>query len=377
MAVLDVQRRGQQIGRLRLGEQVKASNGKMRPSKLTTWRFTTASKVSADAIARLYGGEVRDWNNEFEIITRESAIGVTVPPRDEVVSQWYEMWNKGGAVRRCSSQHEQLSNGPCLCPHAKNPNDADEVSRCALERSRLASLNPPQACKLVTRISVMIPDLPGLGIFRLDTGSYYAAVEIGDTAEILQIARDRGVFLPAVLRIEQRSRVANGQTKKYPVPVLEITRTLRQITSGELEAGGIAAQLPPVPSQQPKAITAGTSELPGPVASDPGKPLNAPMAGRAGEPYRCDDISCTEHPGDDPQGTAQVPGGEPWERATVIYQRALAADSPKALKQCADEAKDRHLGDEPVCVDKVNDVWEPLLPLLQELWVERGKAGAA
>ena len=363
MAVLDIQRRGQQIGRIRIGEQVstgkqgKDGRDKMRPSRLSTFRFTTQSKVSADAIAALYGGTVRDWQGQFEVITKESAIGVAVPPRDQVVSQWYEMWTAGGAQRRCDSQHEQISNGPCLCPHAKDPGDEEEVARCALERSDLARLNPPKACKVVTRVSVMIPDLPGLGVFRLDTGSFYAASEIGDTAAILQMARDRGVFLPAMLRIEQRTRVANGETKHYPVPVLEITETLREITSGELEAGGITAQLPPPPGEQPKAIEA------------PKAKQTAP------EPERCDDIGCTEHPGDDPQEQPQPPEGEPWERAAVIYERALAATGSHEFLACTREAKVQGLEEEQVCINRERDEWQDLLSALQAAW--RAKAGAA
>lgn len=264
MPLLDIQRRGQQLGRIRIGQQVPRSDDptKMRPARLDTFRITTQSRVAADAIAELYGGVVRDWNNEFEVITGQSAIGVTVPPRDQVVSQWYEMWNKSGCARRCTSQVEQLSGGPCMCPHAEDPTDLAQVEAAAKERARLAAMNPPQACKAITRISVMLPDLPGLGVFRLDTHSYYAAVEIGDAAALMQAARDQGVFLPAVLRIEHRQRVANGRTKKFPVPVLEVMATFRQITSGQLEAGGLAAQLPPPPGQQQRALTAGAAPAP-------------------------------------------------------------------------------------------------------------------
>lgn len=269
MALLDIQRRGQQIGRLRIGQQVQATrdgepimrNGKpvMRPAKLDTFRFTTQSRHGAEAIAELYGGTVKAWNNGFEVITSQSAIGVTIPPRDDIVSQWYEMWSKGGCVRRCDSRIEKISGKACMCPHAADPDDQDEVEAAAMERARLARLNPPQGCSAITRISVMIPDLPGLGVFRLDTKSYWAAVEIGDAAAIMQVARDRGVFLPATLRIEQRQRVANGQTKRYPVPVLEVMATFREIASGALESGGIAAQLPPAPGEQRRAITSGQS----------------------------------------------------------------------------------------------------------------------
>lgn len=265
MAVLDLQRRGQQIGRIRLGEQVPVgTSGKTRPSKLSTFRFTTTNRRIADAIVDLFGGQVRPWEGQWEAITERSVIGVTIPPRDAVVSQWYELWNKGGCLRRCSSRIEQISGKECMCPHAADPFDQEMVQAAAKERARLAKLNPPQACGLKTRISVMVPDLPGLGIFRLDTGSFYAAGEIGDQADLLQMARDRGIFLPAELRIEQRFRVANGKRTPYPVPVLEILNTFREIASGALGAGGINAQLPPAPGEPQRALTSGPAAPPQP-----------------------------------------------------------------------------------------------------------------
>lgn len=262
MSVLDIQRRGQQIGRLRIGEQVAVikdgrDTGKTRPARRDTFRLTTGSRHLAEAAAGHFGSEAKPWNGQWDVDTKVSELPVMVPPRDAVISQHYEMWTAGGAARRCNSQFEQISGGPCLCPHAGDPDDAEEVARAALRRADMARKNPPQACHLITRVNVMVPDLPGLGVFRLDTSSYYAAVEIGDAARLMQAARDQGVFLSAVLRIDQRQRVANGQTKKYPVPVLEITSTFRQIVSGELKAGGMRAQLPPAPGEPLRAITGG------------------------------------------------------------------------------------------------------------------------
>jgi hypothetical protein len=352
MPLLDVQRRGQQIGRIRIGELVstgkKDSEGrdKMRPSRLSTFRFTTASRASADAIAALYGGEVRDWERgQFEVITSESAITVMVPPRDQVVSQWYEMWTGGGCQRRCDSRVEQLTGKPCLCPHAEDPANADEVAAMALNRAELAKLNPPQACKPVTRINVMIPDLPGVGVFRLDTHSYYAAVEIGDAAALLQAARDHGVFMPAVLRIEQRQRVAGGQTKNYPVPVLEVLATFRQIASGELEAGGITAQLPPAPGEPMRAIAA--------APSAPAAPAPAPAATA--------DTDVSDHEAAD----------EAYRNAQAIWDEASQCRDPGRFQALAARADGAALADEYVCTDRVSDTWEPLKPALQDLWRER------
>ena len=92
MAVLDLQRRSQQIGRLRMGEKVgtgkfdKDGNEKMRPARRDTWRLTTASRFEAEAIAARFGGEVRQWEREWEVATDATEIPVIVPPRDEVIS---------------------------------------------------------------------------------------------------------------------------------------------------------------------------------------------------------------------------------------------------------------------------------------------------
>jgi len=340
MPLLDVQRRGQQIGRIRIGVLVKPEKGKPYPRKIDTFRFTTGSRPTADAIAEHFGGEVREWGKEWEVITSESAIPVTVPPRDQVVSQWYEMWTGGGCQRRCDSRAEQISGGPCQCP-------AD-----ALKRAEMAKLNPPQACKPVTRISVMIPDLPGLGVFRLDTHSFYAATEIGDAAALMELARERGVFLPAILRIDQRSRVANGQTKKYPVPVLEVLATFRQIASGELEQGGITAQLPPAPGEQPKAITSGHV----PQARTAPEQAAPPDDGANG-PLPHDDEDAKQH------------------RAQEIANELAGDIDPPTFRARVWEAEDKGLMDQFVCIDRDAGEWQELGARIEDRRAELRQAG--
>lgn len=277
--VLDVQRRGQQLGRLRMGETLVSQKGNPYPARTDTFLFTTGSRYAAEIVGAKFGGQAGPWSvdpRQFAVLTTETAIFVTIPPRDGIVSQSYEMWNAGGAIRRCDSQRDEISGKPCSCPHAEDTGNADEVANMALRRAELAKLNPPQACKLTTRISVMIPDLPGLGVWRLDTHSYYAAVEIGDQAELMETARDQGVFLRAMLRIDQRKRIAGGKTKSYPVPVLEILDTFRDLVTGVLAAGPSAAVLQP--GKPVAALTAGPAvhHQPAlPTAPEPVVPLTA------------------------------------------------------------------------------------------------------
>ena len=267
MPLLDVQRASHQTGRIRTGQRIaiegktRSGQQKTRPVRLDAFRFTSPSRPQIEAAAARFEGDVQPWDEggrrEWQVLTKATEILVTVPPRDAVVSSWYEMWKPGyGFERRCDSQREQISGGPCLCPHAADPDDADEAMRCALAREALSKKNPPEACRRVTRINVIIPDLPGLGVWRLDTGSIYSAMWTGDQGDIMMLARDRKVFLPARLYLEPQERLVRGELRKYSVPVLDITSTFREVASGALERGGIMAQLPPAPGEPPKAITA-------------------------------------------------------------------------------------------------------------------------
>lgn len=206
MTIIGLQRRIQEAGRLRIGQQVPTASGKTRPAKLESWRVTSPDRTRIEHIARMYGGQVQPWKSpngdQWEVITDTDVLPVIVPPPVMAFTMKYELWSAGGCQRRCDGEQESLSDGPCLC----DPDNRD--------------------CDIHTRLSVMLRDVPGLGVYRLDTQGYYAAVELSGAVEIISLAASRGQMLPARLRLEQRSvkRQINGkpETRRFPVPVLDI-----------------------------------------------------------------------------------------------------------------------------------------------------------
>lgn len=243
MPLLDLQRRYVELGRIRIGVQV-SKNGKTRPEKLETFRLTTAARSRADAVAAVFGGDVRPWSpdgtaQQFEVITPVNEIPVIVPP-GQAVTAWWEMWSGGGCQRRCNGEANILTGEACSCP-------ADPETRRALAASG-------QACRPTTRLNVMLADLPGLGVWRLESHGYNAATELVGTAEFLASAASSGRSLPATLRLEQRSDKRDGKTRRYAVPVLDVG-----VTPSALLTGGIPAVLPAVPEARP-AIEAAAPE---------------------------------------------------------------------------------------------------------------------
>ena len=103
----------------------------------------------------------------------------------------------------------------------------------------------------------MLRDLSGLGVWRIDTQGYYAAVELQGAVEVVRLAAGAGRMLPATLRLEQRMVKRDGQIRRFAVPVLDIEVTPAQLMSGgaavvevaEIEAppANNGAPLTPVP----------------------------------------------------------------------------------------------------------------------------------
>lgn len=232
MSILNLQTRARELGRIRLGQVVATSNGKTRPEKIDRFRFTSYSRELLDQIAKLYGGTVADWNPQgggaagFEVLTDAKRVPILVPPQP--VSQWYETWSGGGCQKRCDGVTEVLSDSPCMC-----------------------SPDPEQReCKPTTRLNVMLRDVPGLGVWRLESHGYYAAVELPAVAEFL--ARANG-YIPASLVLEERTVKRDGQTRRYMVPAIEV----ENVTPAQLMAGGVVGMQPGVlTGREPAAIEA-------------------------------------------------------------------------------------------------------------------------
>jgi len=215
--IIELQRRMVEAGRIRAGEK----GAKGEPRKLDKWRLTSKDEVRLHAAAKLWGGESRPWEGhagEFELYTDTASLPIMLLP-GQVPTTWYELWSKGGCQRRCDGVHEVISDSVCLCGEERE-------------------------CKPYTRLSVLLPDLPGIGSWLLSSTGWNAAAELAGAADLLQRATAQGVLIPARLRLEQRTQITGGQTRRFAVPVIDIDTSFRELLGGN--QGGLST-----PSEQP------------------------------------------------------------------------------------------------------------------------------
>ena len=262
MAILP--QKPQELGRIRSGDQVQWTKGDKtgtRPHKLECFRLTSQIKPRLDYAAKLpeYGGEVSAWGDapggsQWQLYTAQSSIPVMVPPFN-ALSQNNEIWQGGECARRCdgctiiAAKDLELVGKGCLCQGMGID-----------KRLEKAKLSKAEACNTITRLSLMLPDLPGVGIWLYSTKSYYAGMELQGNAEMLQQASQEGVFISAMLSIEERRVVRQGKTKVFPVVTLQAEVTMRQLLTRELpedkhiRIGAPAPQLSAAPEDEAAAL---------------------------------------------------------------------------------------------------------------------------
>lgn len=226
-------RRLPEAGRIRLGHQVRAQSGKMRPDKLSTLRFTSETRTLIEAIADLHGGAVKPWLNgkrqEFEVITESSEIPVILPPDPLGDGATYEMWAGGSLQRRCDGE-------VAVCPTRVSNDEVAMVEKpCICNERQLAE------CKVTLRLNVIIPDIPFGGTWRLDTHSWNAEAELPGMVEAIQAFQSAG-FSRAVLGVRQEEKMVAGRKQNYIVPYLRSDVSVQQALEGKANLLAIPGQ---------------------------------------------------------------------------------------------------------------------------------------
>lgn len=219
--LLNIQARAAEHGRLRTGY----TQGN-RPVRSATFVVTSHSEEHVRKAAELWGGTAEQWTPlnsniaQWRVITKASSIEALITPGDPL-NQYNELWTGGGCQRRCDGETELLTRQPCLCARQFGE-DWHQQKKGTV-------------CAATSRLNVMLPDLAGMGMWRAETHSFYAAAEWGGMVDMVLKGTNGDGFVPVTLRIEPRQVVRAGKTTKFPVIVVELRGvTPRQALSGPL-----------------------------------------------------------------------------------------------------------------------------------------------
>lgn len=274
MPIIDAQRRMSNMGAIRLGHRADTGktdkNGRpiLIPTKLSAFRVTSPRRDVADAVARLYGGTVQEWRGqkgpEFEVFTTRSTLPVLVPR--QIIDPNYEMWGPNIKLRHCDGQTEKTRKTPCLCAQWDNHEHKWYRGSCNICKVSQKWNGVPHTheyvngeceicecsrpCKPTTRLSVMIEGVPDVGVFKIESHGWNAAVELPYLSQLIS-----GINKPLTgvvgMRHEKRVRIVvtdgveTTKTVEFFVPELRfpwLTPEMLYAPSYQLEAT-VRAQL--------------------------------------------------------------------------------------------------------------------------------------
>lgn len=259
------------VGRIRASKP-KPKSGKGAGKSSPFFRFTSQDREFIEQIGRAYGGEPYAWDepkapgSQWAVETEQRKIDVLIPP-NPVYGPLFELWQGKGCERRCDSTQAEYqvdgANGPemayhpsCIC--------RDELTG-ETEEGWLAAGAPldqmPRACQMVMRVSVILPDLPMAGTWRIDTKSWMSAQKIPAMIQLIEQMQTPG--LPAGYLYTQQSESFGGR-RKYVEILLGVKNSPNEVA--ELAAGGGETRV--AIGSGDAVLEAGTTAPPTPVNPD-------------------------------------------------------------------------------------------------------------
>jgi hypothetical protein len=87
-------------------------------------------------------------------------------------------------------------------------------------------------------LNVVLSEIEGVGVWRLESHGYYAALELPGVAELLA---QTGGYVEAFLGLEQRTAKRDGQTRHWMVPTIDVAVTPAALMAGSASVGTAVA----------------------------------------------------------------------------------------------------------------------------------------
>ena len=218
-------------GKIRLGEKVETADGKSYPRSLDHF-------VVPDEVKEVYGKQPR----KLEIM-------LPMEDREVFFPQFYKMYGKskglickgdGEIAMRLDPKTNEMVEIECAGKNCEYFKKGKTISKHFYR------------CRTIGNLQIVLPRIPGLGIYQIDTSSYNSIINLNSAIEMIREALGRISWVPLVLEVsmQQVNPMIDGERKGLKVPVMTLTCN---VTVQELLSRADRKELPGVP----KAIELG------------------------------------------------------------------------------------------------------------------------
>ena len=207
------------VGKIHLGEKKESAKGGEYPSQLPYFLVRESETTPADAVDAF-----RDVYLDEEGVCEPTELRIVFPtdnPDDWNDQHWRCYGASWGLTCKGTGEQAQAKIDPSTNTWAdKNSKTWEwrQLSKCgeACERAK------DGRCKPIMRLSFLLPDVPGLGIWQIDSSSVNSMRNINGMVQLVQqIMGGRVAFFPFILRRHQIT-VQPREAKAKSVYVLDL-----------------------------------------------------------------------------------------------------------------------------------------------------------
>ena len=220
------------LGKIRIGIKAKSSNNKEYPKAVDYF-------VCPDAIRKIYGEQPKEL---FIMLPSNNP--------EDFFPQFYKMYGKttglvckgDGETAICSDEKGDMSEKECLgnkCEHYLK-----------------------KKCKEVAMLQFFIPDVPGLGIWQIDTSSFNSIVNINSMIELLRLGNNgKLTMIPLVLRQIEKDAKVEGKKKVIRILDIQIRESLSELmklkaqtSPGNTQIGSADTAIDVIPTNEKQEV---------------------------------------------------------------------------------------------------------------------------
>jgi len=220
------------LGKIHLGVKVATD----KQGRNVEYPSATDYFVCPDEVKQIYG----DQPKELDIMFPSEDAELFAPQYLKAYSLTQGLICRGNGVK--AQRKTDLKTG-AVAGHKTDSWDWREVS-CAPQECELYM---KKSCRQVMNLLFLLPKVPGLGVYQVDTSSYHSIVNVNSMVRLLKGVVGRCCMIPLTLILRPQEVSPQGTTKKT-VHVLDIRQ---DITLSELAK---TAMLPPAQVLMPEVI---------------------------------------------------------------------------------------------------------------------------
>jgi len=193
-------RRLPRLGKIRLGEKALAQSGKEYPKAVDY--FVCPPEVQA-----IYGEKPRVLDIAFP-----------VEDRDIFFPQWYKRYGQSAGLICKGDGETAIQVDP-------ETGEMEEIECCPDECQWYAKKH----CRRLANLQFLLPKVPGVGVYQIDTTSFYSITNLNSAIEMIRAVAGRIRMIPLQLILKPQEVQPDGKKKTVYVMDLVAPYTLQKL----------------------------------------------------------------------------------------------------------------------------------------------------